>query len=174
MKKLPILIVSFILLSAFSPNNTASWRIADDFSVSFKTKKAKGNFTTLQGQVIFDENDLANASFQVEVEVASIQAGNWLKTRHAKGGSWFDADEYPTIKFSSKEVRKSKEAYLVSGDLTLHGITKEITIPFDFKQNKFQGSFTVNRLDYEVGTIKGMSKSVGTAIKIDLSVPVTN
>ncbi len=174
MKKLPILMVSLLLLASFSFKDSASWRIADDYSVSFKTKKAKGNFTKLQGEVVFAENDLANARFNVEIEVASIQAGNWLKTRHAKGGSWFDADAFPTIKFKSTAVRKKDNAYLVQGDLTMHGITKEISIPFDFKQNKFQGSFTVNRLDYEVGTIKGMSKSVGTDIQIDLSVPVTN
>jgi polyisoprenoid-binding protein YceI len=55
----------------------------------------------------------------------------------------------------------------------MHGTKKEITIPFTFRDNKFTGSFTVNRMDYGVGSMEGMSKKVSNEIRLEIFVPVT-
>ena len=92
---------------------------------------------------------------------------------HAKSAEWFDAGKYPTIRFTSKKIVKNGAAYSVSGDLEIHGVKKEVTLPFTF-QNKgttgtFNGTFTVNRSDYHVGKPGG---DVDEKIKLDVMVPV--
>ena len=54
----------------------------------------------------------------------------------------------------------------------MHGVKKQISIPFTFSNNIFKGVFSVNRIDYGIGTLEGMSKKVSNAIKLEFSVPV--
>ncbi len=63
---------------------------------------------------------------------------------------WFDAEKYPTIKFTSKEITKTSTGYNARGVLDMHGVQKEINLPFTFNDNVFAGSFEVNRLDYNI------------------------
>jgi len=61
----------------------------------------------------------------------------------------------------------------VTGTLKIRGIEREITIPFQFEKSTFISRFSVNRLDYQVGTMKGMMKKVSNEIKLDFSIPVS-
>ena len=96
-----------------------------------------------------------------------------MKNKHARSDKWFDAKQFPTIQFASDNFSKTANGYAVEGTLDLHGVKKKVTIPFTFTNNTFKGSFAVNRLDYGVGTMEGMSKKVSNEIKLDISVPVT-
>ncbi len=95
-----------------------------------------------------------------------------MKNKHAKSDKWFDATKYPSITFISTKISKSANGYQVEGTLEMHGIKKQIAFPFTFSSNVFQGNFKVNRMDYGVGTMQGMSKEVGNEINLDISVPV--
>jgi polyisoprenoid-binding protein YceI len=107
------------------------------------------------------------------VDVNSINTGNELKNKHARSEKWFDAERYPVIRFVSSNVSRHDSAYIVRGDLQLHGVTKQIAIPFIFVQDPdnavFKGSFRVNRRDFGIGKTSG-KESDSTAI--ELSVPV--
>lgn len=175
MKKLNITIAacSIVLLSAFTFVDAVNWKISESYNIEFKGVDAEGIFKTMQGDLAFDENDLAGSSFNVAVDVASINTGNGMKNKHAVGKKWFDAETHPKITFASETFTKSEVGYNVSGKLSMHGVTKTVSIPFTFKDNTFKGAFKVNRLDYGVGTMKGMSKKVGNEIAIALTVPVT-
>ena len=122
--------------------------------------------------ISFDEKDLASSKFMISIDVSSIATGNGMKNRHAKSDKWFDAKQFPSINFTSSKISKSSQGYLVEGMLDMHGIKKAITIPFTFSNNIFNGSFSVNRMDYGVGSMQGMSKKVSDEIKIAISVPV--
>lgn len=167
------MIAAVVFLSAFTISTAPSWNINEDHSIKFETKKVSGEFKDFVGEIQFDENNLDASKFDVKVEVKSIKTGNWLKNRHAKGKKWFNSDEFPTINFTSQSFNKASTGYEVTGTLDLHGIQKEITIPFTFNDNVFKGSFTVSRVEFEIGSLTGMSGGVGRDIQIDIAVPVT-
>jgi polyisoprenoid-binding protein YceI len=96
-----------------------------------------------------------------------------MKNKHAKSDKWFDAKQFPSITFISSKFSKAATGYQVDGILELHGVKKPVSIPFTFAGNTFKGSFSVNRMDYGIGTMEGMSKKVSNEIKLDISVPVT-
>ena len=173
MKKLvyPIAAVSLIIASAFTVVKSVDWKIADNYTVKFSGGDPSGEFRGLKGTVSFDANDLANSKFDVSIDVATINTGNGMKNTHAKSAMWFDAEKYPTIKFTSSAITKAASGYEAKGTLDMHGVQKEITIPFTFDNNVFAGSIEVNRLDYNVNVAEpnhGAAK-----FKVDINVPVT-
>jgi polyisoprenoid-binding protein YceI len=173
MKKLIYPFVAFLLIiaSAFTVIKSQDWKIADNYSVKFDGGDPSGEFGGLKGTISFDPNDLPNSKFNVSLDVASINTGNGMKNTHAKSEKWFDAEKYPTINFSSGAITKTPSGYLAKGILSMHGVQKEIAVPFTFNNNVFAGSLSVNRLDYNVNTAE---PDHGSAIfKVDLSVPVT-
>lgn len=167
------MIAAIIFLSAFTLNNPASWNISDEHSIKFSSKDPSGVFTKLRGDIEFDEKDLSASRFEVQIDVASINTGNGMQNRHAKSEKWFDAEQYPTINFTSEAFAKTSTGYEVTGILEMHGVKKEFTMPFTFIGNVFASSFTVNRMDYNIGSTKGMAKKVPLELKLDISVPVT-
>ena len=161
-----------VVLSAFTVHQAINWQIKEGYDLKFSGTKVEGNFEKIKGDISFDENDLSNSKFDLKIEVESIATGNFLKNRHAKGDDWFDAEKYPNINFVSSKFSKTTSGYLVTGKLTMHGVKKEIVIPFTFSNSVFKGNFSVNRMDYKIGTMEGMSKKVSNEIKLDISIPV--
>lgn len=170
---LAVLVGATLLLSAFTTMLTINWQVATGYAVKFKGTDVEGIFKTMTGDILFDENDLPNSKFSMSIDVASINTGNGLKNKHAKSDTWFDAKKYPTITFKSTKISKSTKGYQVEGTLQMHGVQKQIVIPFTFENNTFKGNFSVNRIDYGVGTMEGMSKKVSNKIDLEVSVPVT-
>lgn len=166
------MVAAIICLSAFTISNSMSWEIAEGYSIKFEGTDAEGIFKTMTGDISFNENDLASSSFSTSIDVASINTGNGMKNKHAVSKKWFDAEQYPSINFNSSSFAKTDAGYAVTGTLEIHGTKKEVTIPFTFSDNTFNGKFSVNRMDYGVGTMKGMSKKVSNEIKLEISVPV--
>jgi polyisoprenoid-binding protein YceI len=162
-----------LLLSAFTTIQSIDWKITEGYSIQFKGTDAEGVFKTLTGNISFDENNLSGSSISVSVDVASINTGNGMKNKHAKSDKWFDAEKYPAITFVSNKFSKTSSGYEVEGSLEIHGVKKQVTIPFTFNSNTFNGKFSVNRMDYGVGTMEGMSKKVSNEIALEISVPVT-
>lgn len=168
------MIAVIIFLSAFTMAKSTTWKIADGYSIKFSSKDPSGVFKKMTGDISFDAKNLSNSNFDVQIDVASINTGNGMKNRHAKSSKWFDAEKYPSINFTSKKFSKTASGYTVTGTLEMHGVKKELTMPFTFSNNTFKSSFTVNRIDYKIGTTKGMAKKVPVDIKLDISVPVTH
>ncbi len=162
-----------LVVSSFTSFTISRWKIEDSFKIHFSGNSVEGNFESFKGDIIFDENELESSNFSLVIEVESIATGNWLKNSHAKNEKWFDADKYPKITFKSDQFLKTANGYAVKGILTMHGVEKEVTIPFTFSNQIFKGSFSVNRIDYKIGNKEGMSKKVSNEIKIDFLIPVT-
>ncbi|WP_163407899.1 YceI family protein [Flavobacterium ajazii] len=173
MTKIKITVAILLLsLTCLAVTKAIGWKIAEGGIVKFSGDDIDGKFEKFSGTINFDATDLQNSNFSVNVEVNSIATGNWIKNKIAKGEKWFGTDMYPTINFVSGEITKTDTGYLTKGNLTMHGITKKIEIPFTFSNNVFKGKFSVNRVDYKVGNLEGMSKKVGNKINIEFSVPV--
>jgi polyisoprenoid-binding protein YceI len=174
MKKLIFFMATLLSVAAVLAFTTLqNWKPTDKYSIKFSTDGAAGIFKTFTGNMVFDDKNLGTAKFDVSIDVNSINTGNGLQNKHAKGAEWFDAAKYPVIKYTSKKIVKAGMSYSVTGDLQIHGVTKEVTIPFNFvntgSNGTFSGSFTVNRSDFKIGKPGG---DVGEAIKIEVSVPV--
>lgn len=169
MKKIILAMAATLLLCAFTIYSSVTWKIANGYSVKFTSNDPSGTFTSLKGDVAFDEKDLAASKFDVTVDVSSINTGNGMKNKKALSEEYFDVAKYPVIKFVSDKITKTGSGYQAAGTLEMHGTKKPVTVPFTFSNNTFTGSFDVNRIDYGVG-VAGHAASV---LKIDLSVPVT-
>ncbi len=175
MKKsnLPFILALLLLLSAFTTINSINWKISKEFSIKFTSEFPTGTFSNLEGDILFDENNLTDSKFDLTVEVSSINTGNGLANKHAIGDKWFNAKKYPKIKFVSTKITKEDGKFITKGNLTMHGIEREISIPLKFEKNKFTGTFKVNRLDYKIGKSGGINDKASHELKIDVSVPVS-
>ncbi len=167
----PFAALLLIIASAFTFIQSQDWKIADTYSVKFSGGDPSGEFKGLKGAINFDPNHLATSKFNVIIDVASINTGNGMKNTHAKSAMWFDAEKYPVISFTSSSITKTAGGYEAKGTLSMHGVSKEIVLPFTFDNNVFTGSFEVNRLDYNVNAAE--PNHGGAKFKVDITVPVT-
>ena len=174
MKKIfiPVIVCSTFLLSGYTALVSTKWDIKENYNIKFSSANPSGVFSSLKGEIMFDETNLQDSKFDIIIDAASINTGNGMKNRHAKSAKWFDAERYPSIRFVSSKVYKKGDGYEVTGVCDMHGVKKEIVIPFTFSNNTFSGSFEVNRLDYGIGTTEGSSGKAATILKVNISVPV--
>ncbi len=117
-----------------------------------------GRFNDVGGTIVWDDADPAASSVTVVIKADSIDSGNANKDKHLKSGDFFSVKEFPELSFVSKSIVKKGDTYEMTGDFTLHGVTKSITIPVtkmgagigpDKKQRiGFDSQFTIKRSDY--------------------------
>lgn len=121
-----------------------------------------GRFNGPEGTVVDDAADPTKTSFDVQVKVANVDTGVQKRDDHLKSPDFFSAKEFPTIAFKSTSVKKAGDKLEVTGDMTIHGQTKPITVTMervgaaDTKMMGYRvgyaGEFTIKRSDF------GMSK----------------
>ena len=90
---------------------------------------AYGRFNDPTGTVVLDKADPSKSSFTFEVKTENVDTDNEKRDAHLKSPDFFDAKQFPTITFKSKSVKADGDKFQVTGDLTLHGVTKEIVVP---------------------------------------------
>jgi polyisoprenoid-binding protein YceI len=132
-----------------------------------------GTFDQISGTIVFDPANLTSAKLNFKLKVESINTGNGLQNKHARGDEWFHAEKYPYIEFESTKIEKTEAGFKALGKLEMHGVKKEVSIPFTFvkKGNKgtFVAKFNVSRSEYNVGK-KG--NDVADILKITATLPV--
>lgn len=142
-----------------------------------------GRFVKTTGSAIIDDNDITKSSVTATMDVNTIDTGNENRDGDLKSPNYFDAAQFSTITFKSKSVSKNGEGKLkVVGDLTIHGVTKEVTLdvdgpsaPLEQRGNKRRGlsaTTSINRKDFGVGA-KAPAVMVGEDIKIDIDAELT-
>ncbi len=161
-----------LLFYGFSYLAPENWKIANSCTIKFNGSGASGVFGGLKGNIIFEDNDLGESKFDVTVDADSINTGNSLKNKHAKGSDWLDVAKYPTIRFKSSKISKTTSGYETVGTLYLHGVEKQIAIPFSFSGHVFTGNFQIKRGDYNLGSSHGLDAIVAPVLNIELVVPV--
>jgi polyisoprenoid-binding protein YceI len=125
----------------------------------FKIKNAgvtvDGTISDIQGTVIFDENNLESAKFDISAGVNTIETGIESRDKHLKAADYFDVNKYPRIKFVSSKVEKSSSGYTIKGDLTIKDVTKAVSLPVSYTADalfkNFSTELKINRRDYHVG-----------------------
>jgi len=92
----------------------------------------RGDFRKVTGTVNLDEQDVTKSMVEANIDVASINTGIEKRDNDLKSPNFFDVAQYPTMTFKSKKIQKEGEGkYKITGDLTLHGVTKEVTLDFE-------------------------------------------
>ncbi|HEU0026104.1 MAG TPA: YceI family protein [Ktedonobacterales bacterium] len=158
-----------------------------EFSVKhMMVTTVKGRFKRFGGEVHIDEAQPDASKVDVTIETASIDTGAEPRDNHLRGADFFDAEKYPTITFTSKRVEPlGDERYRVLGDLTIHGVTREIPLEITREgvtktmQGKqlqaFSAAFTINRKDFGLEWNVALENGgwlVSDQIKISLEVEV--
>lgn len=89
----------------------------------------RGDFSKLSGTVEVDEQDITKSVIQASIDAASINTGVAARDTHLKSADFFDVTRYPAITFKSKSIEKAADGRLkVTGDLTMHGVTREVAL----------------------------------------------
>ena len=122
-------------MSSLATPQTAvnTWNLDPAHSVAeFKVKhmmisNVKGQFAKLTGALQLDEQDITNSKVEASIDAASIHTGDEQRDAHLKSGDFFDTEKFPTLTFKSTGVaRRSDDELTVSGDLTIHGVTRKV------------------------------------------------
>jgi polyisoprenoid-binding protein YceI len=117
----------------------------------------EGKISGLEGSIVFNPNDLKNASFAVTVDANSINTDIDVRDSALKTAEYLDAKKFPRISFVSKQISQANKSapFMVKGILTIKGISKEISFPFAVAPKNdgllFTGECKVNRLQYKIG-----------------------
>ncbi len=156
MKKILLCVICCFLIGISSGQ---SKKILPESTVRFTIKnagiKVAGDFSGVNGTISFDPSKHAASFFDVSLEAKTVHTGNSTRDGHLRKKEYFDVTSYPKIYFKSTKTERTKTGFLVTGTLTIKGKSKEIAIPFGYKEEineaSFNGSFQVNRLDFGVG-----------------------
>ncbi|HEY6010719.1 MAG TPA: YceI family protein [Nitrospirota bacterium] len=143
----------------------------------------RGQFSGLKGTIVYDPADRSAASVEVEIEVAGVTTGNRKRDDHLLTPDFFDQQRFPSIIFKSTGVRfLEKNRMEITGDLTLHGVTRRITLEAEFGgpvkspyggeiTMGFTASATINREDF--GMMWGSEAIEGGGLLTSKEVSIT-
>ena len=132
-----------------------------------------GTFEGQTGTILFDPNNPTQASFEVSVDARTVDTDIESRDKDLRKANYFDVEKYPTLTFKSTRVTKTntKDYLYLFGNLTIKGITREIKFPFKATPKDdgylFEGSFELNRRDFNVG---GRSMSLSDELTVTLSI----
>lgn len=167
-------------------SSTSKWELdPENSSAQFVSKhvlsKVRGMFANPSGTVMLDEASPANSKITATIAVSSITTGVEERDTHLKSPDFFDVAKYPAITFVSTSVSKSSAtSYSVTGDLTMHGVTKPVTLavtaspPFNHAggiRRGIEATTSVNRKDFGLAWEypgEGPGIVVGDDIKITI------
>jgi len=100
------------------------------FQVRYLLTRLRGRFSDFDGTIQFDEANPENSSIEFTIQAASIDTNEPDRDKHLRSADFFAVEEFSTITFKSKRIiKRSADTYDLVGDLTMHGVTKELTLP---------------------------------------------
>ena len=88
----------------------------------------RGEFTKLTGTVVFNPDNLQSSSVEAAIDAGSIRTREEQRDTHLKSADFLDVEHYPEIRFRSKRIEQAGGGYMVRGDLTIRGVTKEVPL----------------------------------------------
>jgi len=152
-------------MAELRPEYAGQWRFDPTHTrIGFSTRhamvtKVRGAFNDFDGLITVDTENPERSKVELTVKVASIDTRNADRDQHLRTNDFFDAPQFPEITFVSSRVDQVDEGhFIVSGDVTIRGVTKEISIPIDFigverdpmgnLRAGFEGSRRIDRQDF--------------------------
>lgn len=140
------------------------------------TKSHDGGFTDFAGEVALAE-PVESSQIDLTIQTASLYADEEKLTKHLKSPDFFDIEKFPTATFKSTEIKKEGVGHVITGDLTLHGVTKRVSFPATIQVSegaaRANAEFSINRHDFGI-TYPGMPDDLIrdlVVIKLALDLP---
>jgi polyisoprenoid-binding protein YceI len=146
------------------PAGATRWQVDPNHSdLSFYIRhlagRVRGSIAVWQGEIVADLGNLATGSVDIFAYPGTIDTGNRDRDDHLRSDDFFDVANYPTIRFTSTEVKANGSALTITGDLTVKGVTKRVTLAGKLSgitkkdmsgkaRVGFQASTTINRKDF--------------------------
>ena len=147
----------------------------------FEINWVEGRFKDFTGAINYNEQDATKSTVQFTAKIESIDTGVAMRDQHLRTADFFDAATYPEMRFASTKIeKKGKEQYVLHGDLTIKGVTKQIEFPFTFTDaikdpwgnTRFgiEAHTRINRRDYGINygnALPGGGFDVGNEITVN-------
>ncbi len=169
---------------------TSTWVIdsahsAGDFAIKhMMISTVRGHFKITEGQIVINEENHTASSVSATIDPKSLNTREEKRDAHLQSGDFFEADKYPTITFQSTRVQKVSDTdWKVFGNLTLHGVTKEVEMnveeggeikdPYGKQRRGFIAETTINRSDWGVtynAVLEAGGVMVSDKVKITLDI----
>jgi polyisoprenoid-binding protein YceI len=157
--------------------------------VSFKVRhmgvgKARGDFALTSGTLTVGEQGIVGSSVTAVIDATSVETKNDQRTEHVKSPDFLDVANFPTIEFASTEVRDfDGENFVLVGDLTLHGVTKQVELDTEFlgagpdaygaQRTGFSATTAISRSEFGIDIQMGFG--AGNAVvadKIEIAIEI--
>ena len=189
MRQMMVAALAGVALLVPGLGQTATWQSDPNHaSVQFAVRHlmvatVRGTFDKFDVTATIDENDVSQSWVEATIEVASVNTRNEKRDNHLRGADFFDVTKHPTITFKSRTVEKVQDnAYKVTGDLTLMGVTQEVVLDVtgspkaikDPRGNSRLGGAavtTINRTDYGLSH-NSVLESGGVAIGEEVEITI--
>jgi polyisoprenoid-binding protein YceI len=147
----------------------------------------RGHFAKVSGTVLYDGKNLADSSVTALIDASTINTDEEKRDQHLKSADFFDVAKYPTITFKSTKVEPETNGFKVIGDLTIHGVTKSVTLlantlpapikdPYGNLRTGTEATTKINRKDFGLAFDKNLDNGgalVGDDVEITLDVELT-
>jgi polyisoprenoid-binding protein YceI len=154
------------------------------FQVRHLVTRVRGRFTDFEGSIAFDESDPTQSSVTFTIQAASIETNQSDRDAHLRSADFFSVDEHPILTFrSTRIVSRGDQEFDVIGNLTIRGVTKEITLPVTYlgkakdpwgnERIGFETEVTINRKDFGLTWNAALETGgflVGDDVRINVSV----
>jgi polyisoprenoid-binding protein YceI len=188
LKKNLIALLLFSTVTAAQVNTARQYPIDTNhstvgFSVSIMDvlSRVNGKFTDFTVTLTNDEKDITKSLVNVVIKAASINTGIPARDTHLRSADFFDAEKYPEITFQSKRIEKKGKQLFALGTFTMHGVSKEITLPFQItgvnkdpvskKMNLgYSAHIVLNRRDFGINwTHPKVPNFIGDNVEIEIN-----
>lgn len=188
MSRIFLSLVASLVFAVSAAAQVDTWKIdpahsAAQFSIRHMgISTVRGNFTKVSGTVQFDAKDPAKSSIDATIDATSVDTRVEARDKHLRSPDFFDVEKYPTITFKSKRVEPAGDGKLkVTGDLTIHGTTKEVALDVDGPSaptkdpmgNMRTGAEATTKISRSDFGVKGAPGMVGDEVTITLDVEIT-
>jgi polyisoprenoid-binding protein YceI len=188
MKHLATLAGIVALAAPLALAQTSTWKSDPahsevDFSIShLAISHVHGRFGHVTATVTFDEGDATKSSVTATIDVTGIDTGEEARNNHLKTDSFFDVAKFPAATFTSTAVTKTDTGLSITGNLTLHGVTKPVTLTaegpvgpvpgMDHKQHAgFSATTTISRSAFGIGN-SFPAAAIGDEVKLNIDLDV--
>jgi polyisoprenoid-binding protein YceI len=181
-----LFLFTLLTLPLFAQTAPEAWTVdkghsTATFKVRHFTANVVGQFRDFEGAISIDRANPAKSSVEFTIQTKSIDTGSERRDNHLRSADFFDAEKFPTITFKSSSVTpKAKDVYDVTGDLTMRGVTKRVTLPVNFlgflkhprgEKAGFEIETTLNRKDYGINWNRALDEG-GFVLSDDVKVSI--
>lgn len=151
------------------------------FQIRHLVSQVRGRFNDFTGTIQMDPKNLPSSSVEFQIKAASIDTNQPDRDKHLRSADFFDVEKFPEITFKSKSVKPAgKDTYNVTGTLTMHGVSKEVTLPVTYLGQAnmrgvragFATATTLDRKDYGIVWNRALDNGggiLGDDVKVEIN-----